>query len=97
VQVATARDVGLAVRGRRLDRGWSQEQLASRAGTSRKWISQLEQGKPSVELALLLQTLAALDLVLEVSDASGADHDLAASALVDLDEVLARFDEGQGP
>ena len=39
VQVVTARDDGLAVRGRRLARGWSQEQLATRGGTSRTWIS----------------------------------------------------------
>ena len=36
--IRSIRDLGAAVRGRRKDLGWTQTQLAERAGVSRKWI-----------------------------------------------------------
>lgn len=91
--VHTARDLGLAVRARRLARGWSQQQLANRAGTSRKWLSELERGKPSVELTLLLRTLEILGLRLTITDESDAGNDGRDDTSLDLDDVLSRLDQ----
>lgn len=59
------REIAAVVRGRRLDLGLSQSQLATQAGVSRKWISEFESGKSTAELGLLLRVLDALDLNLE--------------------------------
>jgi|GEM_PF-1532437 len=46
-----------------------QADLALRAGVGRQWIVALEQGKPSLELALVLRTLETLGLELELKPA----------------------------
>lgn len=58
---------GQLVCDQRKQRGWSQTQLAEKVGVSRLWISQLENGKETVEFGLVLRTLRALDLILDVS------------------------------
>lgn len=55
-----AREVGdLIVDGRRRLR-WSQLDLAQRAGVSRQWVSQVENGKTTVGFDLVLAALHAL-------------------------------------
>ena len=98
MKVNVARDLGLAVRGRRVDLGLSQDAVAVRAGVSRRWLSAFESGKGSVELGMVLRTLAALDLELRVDAVVAEDGDAPAmlrpdDANVDLDLVLSRFDE----
>lgn len=98
MKVNVARDLGLAVRGRRVDLGLSQDAAAVRAGVSRRWLSAFESGKGSVELAMVLRTLAALHLELRVNAVVAGDGDGPATvpaddANVDLDVVLSRFDE----
>jgi HTH-type transcriptional regulator / antitoxin HipB len=86
VQIRTASDVGALVRHTRRQHGMSQEELAARAGVTRRWISALESGKAGAELALVLATLDALCLELIAEDAPKG-------SAVDLDAVLARIDE----
>jgi HTH-type transcriptional regulator/antitoxin HipB len=89
--VESPRDLGLVVRGRRKELGWSQEHLAARADVSRWWISTLESGKPRAELALVLRTLAALELSIDVSPQrapAGVARPAAPTYTVDLDELL---------
>jgi HTH-type transcriptional regulator/antitoxin HipB len=86
VQIRTASDVGALVRHTRRQRGMSQEELAVRAGVTRRWIGALESGKARAELALVLATLDALGLALIAEDAPKG-------SAVDLDAVLARMDE----
>jgi HTH-type transcriptional regulator/antitoxin HipB len=85
--VRTIRDLAGAVRGRRIDLGISQAELASRAGVSRKWIYEFEAGKAAAEFGLILRVIEALNLVLEMvpsNDASGA----GGGAIVDLDVLI---------
>lgn len=95
MRVAVPRDLALAVRARRRELGWSQQQLADRCGTSRKWLSQFEQGKPSVELGLTLQVLEVLELQLSVDPVNARpavvrrEHN-EPGRRVDLDDHLAR-------
>lgn len=56
----TVRALGLRVQELRLDAGLSQQELADRAYVSRKWLSEFEQGKPTVEVSKVLDVLQVL-------------------------------------
>ncbi|MGH3304575.1 MAG: helix-turn-helix domain-containing protein [Streptosporangiaceae bacterium] len=58
---------GNEVRGRRLDLGLRQDELAALAGVSVRFVHTLEQGKPTLRLDKMLAVLGqlGLDLVLE--------------------------------
>jgi len=86
MRIRTTHDLAAVVRGRRLDLGWTQAGVAERAGVSRKWVSDFETGKASVDLATVLRLLEILDIPLEVGGAPPAGSDT-----VDLDEVLDRY------
>lgn len=66
--VRTIDDIAEMVRARRKQMGLSQVELARRVGVSRKWIMDFERGKPSAEVSLVLRTLAATGLHLDVRD-----------------------------
>lgn len=63
-------DLGFAIRDRRRRLNLDQDGLAKQVGVSRKWIIDIEKGKPRAELGLVLRTLDALGLRLALS----ADH-----------------------
>lgn len=85
MRVRSIRDLASAARGRRLDLGLNQAELAKRAGVSRKWLVEFEAGKPSAELGLAMRVLDELGLALDVtSEADGS----SSGGLVDLDTVL---------
>ena len=67
MRIKSVGNLGDLVRDQRKQRGWSQTRLAEKVGVSRLWISQLENGKESVEFGLVLKTLRALDLLLDAS------------------------------
>jgi len=67
VRIKTVRDLGRLVRDQRKAKGWSQTELALKAGVSRLWIGNLEGGKETSEIVLVFRTLRALDIVLDVS------------------------------
>jgi HTH-type transcriptional regulator / antitoxin HipB len=58
--------LGSAIRDRRRSLGIDQETLASIAGVSRKLVSEIERGKPTVRLDGLIRVLEALGLRLEI-------------------------------
>ena len=67
--------------------GFSQAELAARAGVSRKWIYEFEAGKPNAELGLILRVFDALGLVLEL----GNDERVrtgASGKMTDLDALI---------
>jgi HTH-type transcriptional regulator/antitoxin HipB len=87
VTVRSIRDVASVVRGRRLDLGINQADLASRAGVSRKWVYEFEAGKPTAEFGLLLRVLDALGLALEVAPSDDA-HASGEGVAMDLDALI---------
>ena len=88
-QINSIRDLTAAVRGRRKSLGWTQSELANRAGVSRQWISEFEAGKPTAELGLMIRLLEALDLRLTVDTGEERHPARERSAMtVDLDAVL---------
>lgn len=80
-------DLSAAVKGRRLDLGLSQAQLASQIGASRKWISEFEAGKPTAELGLVLRALDGVGLALHL----GEIRDQTAGDGLDLDTFLDEY------
>jgi HTH-type transcriptional regulator/antitoxin HipB len=66
MNITKPRDVGRLIRARRRQIGWSQETLAERVHTTRRWISEIEHGKPTAEIGLVLATLQTLGIALRV-------------------------------
>ncbi|MGB8649392.1 MAG: helix-turn-helix domain-containing protein [Mycobacteriales bacterium] len=88
----TAADVGRLVRAARTRRAMTQTDLAAAAGVSRRWLVDLEAGKPRAELELALTVLAVLGVGL-YTEAPDVRHSSVAPSTpgseVDLDEHLA--------
>lgn len=94
MDLPTPLSLGQAVRGRRTDLGLSQLQLAEAIGVSRQWIIDVEAGKATVGIGLVLRLLEGLGLGLTVVERHTID-DLAdappVGAAIDLDEVLRSY------
>ena len=55
-------------------------ELARRAGVSRQWLIELERGKQTAEVSLVLRTLAAAGLQIDVRDPRHSPYSIAFSA-----------------
>lgn len=94
MRIRTTGDLATVSRGRRLDLGWTQAEVARRVGVSRKWVSDFERGRTSADLSTVLRLLEILDLWLEAGTAAGAGPPTPPSIdhnTVDLDDVLDRY------
>jgi HTH-type transcriptional regulator/antitoxin HipB len=91
MQVATAADVGRLVKAARTRRAMSQADLAAVAGVSRRWLVDLEAGKPRAQLDLALRVLAVLGVQLhtDAPEMPSTSPASTTSSDVDLDEHLA--------
>ncbi len=68
IKLARPEDIGALVRDRRRALGLSQAALGERIGARQAWVSDLEKGKATLQLAKVLKALRALGVTL------GADH-----------------------
>lgn len=68
MELRTMRDAGEVVRAARIERGWTQQQLADEARVGREWVSELERGKPSADMGLWLDVTHALGLSVHVAE-----------------------------
>jgi y4mF family transcriptional regulator len=91
MRIRSTHDLAAVVRGRRLDLGWTQAGVAQRVGVSRKWVSDFETGKTTVDLATVLRLLETLDIALEAGAGKEPLTPPAERDAVDLDEVLDRY------
>ena len=93
--IHSSRTLGTLIRGRRLDRGLSQSDLADLVGVSRKWIGDIERGKPTAEIGLIIRLLDSLDLDFQATSRSSSDQqELEAPPeipRVDLDKLLKPY------
>lgn len=62
----TPRTLGLSVKLARQEASITQAELARRTQVSRKWLSELENGKEDVNLGMVLRLLAELDYSLDL-------------------------------
>jgi len=73
MRIRTAGDLGAFIRERRTKLGMDQTALAQKTGTSRKWLVEVEQGKPGAEIGLILRTLKSLEISIDVEADSPAE------------------------
>lgn len=66
MQIRTPAEVGMLVRSRRKELGWTQDELAKRLRTSRPWVVHLETGKETAQLGRVLSALLELGIELHV-------------------------------
>jgi y4mF family transcriptional regulator len=85
MEIHSTRDLAAAVRGRRTDLGLNQADLARKAGVSRKWLVDLEAGKATAEIGLVIRVLEQLGFSVDLS--SGRSRPVSKHA-VDLDALL---------
>jgi HTH-type transcriptional regulator / antitoxin HipB len=77
VAIRTVNELGVIIRRLRKERGWTQEELAERAGISRRTLIALEGGSPRGEIGIVMRVVAALDRELGIEGrADGGDDDL---------------------
>lgn len=88
MQVKTPNDIGSLIRDRRSQLKWSQEELAARVGVSRLWIVQLEKGKPTAQIGLVLRTLKEIGLTLDASVSNTTGSRRTGAGAVDLDRII---------
>lgn len=82
----TAADIGALIRERRRKLGLDQGALAKRVGVGREWIVDVEKGKPRAGVELVLRTLTALGLSVQVSEKA---MPRGAKAGIDLDRIVS--------
>ena len=68
VSVATPEELGAALKAARTARGLRLEDLALAAGVGRRFLGELERGKPTVRLAETFRVAEALGVSITVSD-----------------------------
>lgn len=99
MRVRTPLDLGLLLRERRRSLGLSQQEVALRAGVGREWLVSAEQGKPRAEVGLVLRTLLALDLLVDIApkaqERPAARPAQAPPDAVDLEAILRRARGGK--
>ena len=89
--IRTPSDLGAWIRERRIKLGFDQLTLAKKAGTSRKWLIEVENGKPRAEIGLIFRTLKALGVALTIGDTtSGAQpkRGTTVTPSVDINQII---------
>lgn len=92
--VRTPKTLGALIRARRRELKLDQASLAARVGVTRQWLIAVEKGKPTAELGLVLRTLAALGLSLDVGVEDGAQPRRSVPASqslpqIDIDRIVS--------
>lgn len=95
MRLTNVRDLGLAVRRGRHDKGLTQQDLANRAAVSRQWVATLELGRSNPNLRQVLDALNALGLTIHVYDANSlpAIEPPNAPGGLTLDDILSGMDK----
>src|SRR5271166_1269239 len=86
--------VGERIKKRRAELGWTQDQLAQKAGISKSFLSDLENGKRSVGAENLLEIARALGVSIDFLMTGEASQDQQAE--VPIPASLARFAAEEG-
>lgn len=97
MRIRTPLELGAFLRDARSKRGLDQGTLAHQVGVSRQWIVAIEKGKPRAPIGLVLRTLSALGMSLDVEDtldARARPQKGSRKKTVDLvDQVLSRLQD----
>ncbi len=89
MEVRTAKDIGAFIRDRRKKQGLDQAELASKVGVNRRWVLEVERGKPRAEIGLVLKALNALGLTLSIdTQPAGQSRGGGDIESVDIDAII---------
>lgn len=88
MRLQTRRDFGLLIRDRRRKKGWTQEQLATSLGKTRRWMMQVELGQTNPDVSSMLRAFNLLDVALISEPLPASEPDAL------LEEVLDRATRG---
>lgn len=99
--IKTPADLGALIRERRTALRLDQESLAKSIGVSRKWVVEVEAGKPRAAMELIFRALRALGITLQAATSGSANiqkkkkaqHDLPSD---DLDRFLDSLKKRNG-
>ena len=106
MEIRRLAELGAVIMAVRRARGLSQDDLAERLGVSRVWIGQVERGKTSPRLDLILRALNELEITLSVSTEGDSRPPQRPSSappdLIDIDSIAdtnlsAKHDKGTHP
>lgn len=87
--IRTPADLGALIRDRRSHLGMDQASLAKAVGTSRKWLIEVEKGKSTAQIGLILRTLRVLKVSLsDGPQASGSSATPQTSDPIDIDRII---------
>jgi len=67
MKIYAIEDIGQIIRSRRIELGLKQSQLADLSGSGIRFISELENGKPTMQVGKVLDTMLVLGLDMSVS------------------------------
>lgn len=65
MEIGRAEDIGAVLRRARVDKGLSQQQLATMLGVTRQWVASVEAGAPTARLGMVIDALRCVDVLLE--------------------------------
>ncbi len=82
----TAKEIGALIRERRRAARMTQSELGRKAGASQRWISEIENGKSTAEIGMVLLTLAVLGIDLEARQTRSAAA--GGEPPIDIDDIL---------
>jgi HTH-type transcriptional regulator / antitoxin HipB len=92
MRIRTDTDLGAFIRERRTKLGMDQITLAEKTGTSRKWLVEVEQGKPRAEIGLILRTLKSLGVYIDLkTDTSPEPPPTTKAKKLDINQILANL------
>jgi transcriptional regulator with XRE-family HTH domain len=81
-------DLASVARGRRIELGLTQAELADRSCVSRDWVNSFERGKRTVDISLVFRLFDSLGIGVEAVDATSLGDPAGAGAL---DAVLDEY------
>lgn len=73
--VRTAQCIGVMIRAQRRAQGLTQADLAARNHTTQAWISEIENGKPTAEIGMVLRIVMDLGIELGFKTAAQVEAD----------------------
>lgn len=76
MEVHSVRELAAVIRSLRQEKGWTQATLAQEAGVGREWVIHLEKARPGVELGLVMATLKALGVRLNIEPPTPVQADI---------------------
>ena len=88
MRIRTPIDLGAVIRDHRKKIQLDQKSLAAKVGVSRQWIVEVEKGKPGAEIGLVLRTIEALGINLEVDETRKVTAQTGPPP-VDIDSIVA--------